>query len=225
VGVLSLKSTPDSRGSVMSAKSLWTPVLILAASIVVGSLAAPRMWQRRRQPYELITNPARPVPPVLWDAPAFRFVDQDGRSLSSEDLRGSVWIADFIFASCAGVCPAMSARMSKLQKEIGDPKVKFISFSVDPDHDTPEVLRGYGHGYGADGIRWRFLSTTKPAIYDVAAGMKLVAKPAEREDPILHSDRFVLIDQQGHVRGTYVSSDDEAMGKLLGDALYLANVH
>lgn len=207
----------------MSGKSLLAPVLILVASVLVGSLAAPRMWQRRRQPYEVITNSARPEPPVLWDAPAFSFVDQDGRAIGSRDLRGSVWVADFVFASCAGVCPAMSARMGKLQTEIGDASVKFISFSVDPDHDSPQVLKEYGRGFGADGLRWRFLSTRKDEIFDVAAGMKLAAKPAERENAILHSDRFVLVDRDGRVRGTYLSSDEESMRRLIEDAAFLAS--
>src|SRR5439155_18500727 len=123
----------DREALLMSAKSFLLPISILLASVLVGSLAAPRMWQRRRHPYELITDPARPAPPVLWDAPAFSFIDQDGRPVSSDDMRGSVWVADFVFASCAGVCPIMSARMGKLQQEITDPAVKFISFSVDPE--------------------------------------------------------------------------------------------
>jgi protein SCO1/2 len=159
--------------------------------------------------------------PVLFDAPAFSFVDQEGRRLTNRDLRGTVWVCDFIFTRRAGPCPLMTATMARLQRAI-DKDVKFVSFSIDPEFDSQAVLKQYADTYGADPVRWHFLATEKPAIFEVAAGMKLAAKDATTEQPILHSTKFLLIDAEGRVRSIYSSTDDGAMQRLMTDAVALA---
>jgi len=82
--------------------------------------------------YRLSRNANEPLP-VLWQVPEYRLVDQDGRTRTPEELRGSVWIADFIFTSCKSVCPVLSAKMVQVQRAISDPRLKFVSFSVDAE--------------------------------------------------------------------------------------------
>ncbi len=163
--------------------------------------------------------------PTLFSTPAFTLVDQSEKPVTHETLRGKPWIADFIFTNCAGPCPMMTAKMAQLQKELSGDAVRLVSFSVDPERDQPEVLKTYADRFEADSTRWHFLTTADGSaqpIYDVAAGMKLTAIGATQDDPILHSEKFLLVDAAGNVRGVYSSSDEQSMSKLVADASLLA---
>ena len=115
----------------------------------------------------------------------------------------------------------MTAKMSQLQKAIANPGIEFVSFSVDPDHDTPQVLKQYAKMWKADD-RWHFLSTDAENLAKTAAGMKTFVRPPEKDQPIQHSSIFILTDDHGNVRGVYDSSDSTAMQRLTIDALTLA---
>src|SRR5215831_15438130 len=121
--------------------------------------------------YRLSRNANEPLP-VLWQVPEYRLVDQDGRTRTPEELRGSVWIADFIFTSCKSVCPVLSAKMVQVQRAILDPRLKFVSFSVDPERDTPEALRAYAKRWAPDEPRWTLLANTKESLAALSKGMK-----------------------------------------------------
>jgi protein SCO1/2 len=166
-------------------------------------------------------QPGSPLP-VLWDAPAFSYVDENGRTFTSDDLRGHVWIADFFFTTCTSICPMMTLRMSQLQTLLGATDVQLVSFSVDPDHDKPAVLKEYAKGWKADETRWHFLSTDATHLLETAAGMKVFVQPPQKDQPIQHSGLFSLVDAQGKVRGVYDSSDIDALHRLGADALNLA---
>ena len=167
----------------------------------------------------------RPDPlPVYYDAPAFALTDQDGKPFGRDDLRGKVWVADFIFTTCPGACPKMTMKMSGLQKAVPARDVHFVSFTVDPDRDTPEVLKRYGQGFDADPNRWHFLTGEKSKLFDTAAGLKLTAAPAGQFGPeIVHAEKFLLIDGSGRVRGIYNSGDEQELKKLAADASLLAD--
>lgn len=161
--------------------------------------------------------------PVLWTAPSFSYLDQDGRRFTNTDLHGHVWIADFIYTQCTTACPIMTAKMILLQKSIHDPAVRFVSFSVDPAHDAPAVLKQYAGMWKGDESRWRLLSTEPAALQATAVGMKVaVESSSDPANPILHSSLFTLVDQQGRVRGVYDSADENAMKRLAADATALA---
>lgn len=188
-----------------------------------AALKSGENYLNQRPPAPPSDIPANPALQTLWDAPAFSLTDQEGRAITDRDLRGHVWVSDFIFTQCAGSCPVMTAKMASLQKAIDDPRVKLVSFSVDPDHDTPAALKAYGVKFGADFARWSFLSSPgRQAIWDVAKGMKIAAGQADTQDQLLHSDRFILTDPSGHVRGIYDSSDDSALKRLAADAVKLS---
>ena len=162
--------------------------------------------------------------PVLWEAPAFAYPDQNGHRITKEDLHGYVWIADFFFSSCTTICPIMTARMSQLQKAISTPRIHFVSFSVDPDHDTPAVLKQYSRMWEADDSRWHFLSTEKRTLAETAAGMKTFVHPPDKDTQIQHSSIFILVDGNGKVRGVYDGTESFALRRLTVDALTLAGV-
>jgi protein SCO1 len=160
--------------------------------------------------------------PILWQVPAFSYVDQSGHAVTDKDLRGHVWVSDFFFAACTSICPAMTLAMSQLQKTIANPGIEFISFDVDPDHDTPKVLADYAGMWHADNARWHFLSTDKKHLADTAAGMKTFVQPPTENSPIQHSSIFILADEEGNVRGVYDSTDSMALRQLSYDAMALA---
>lgn len=143
------------------------------------------------------------VLPVLADVPAFELVDQGGRPVTNESFLGRTWIADFFFTRCMGPCPVLSTTMSDLQDEIPS-EVAFVSFSMDPGYDTPEVLTEYAQRYDADLGRWTFLTGDAATIYDIPRGLGLAAEEGAGHDgTIIHSSRYLLIDPEGKVRGWY----------------------
>ncbi len=194
-------------------------VTCLWAVLVIGmtAMVASGLWMTadKTEVQGKATAAAAPAElPVLFAAPSFALKDQDGQAFGDQDLRGKPYVAAFIFTHCAGICPMMSGKMAKLQKAIPDSRVKLVSFTVDPERDTPEVLKEYGKKLGAEEGRWYFLTGTPQQMNGVVAGMKV----ASGDSPLNHSERFVLVDGEGRVRATYLSSDEESMGKLTADA-------
>ena len=155
--------------------------------------------------------------------PAFQLVNQNGQPFGSAQLAGKIWIADFIYTTCPGPCPMISSRMSELQKPLEKSDVHLVSFSVDPEKDTPQVLRGYAEKLQADPWRWDFLTGAKSAIYKLSHdGFKLAVSDGSDERGIpVHSTRMVLVDRQGQIRGYYDAAEVDAVTKLLADTNHL----
>jgi len=155
--------------------------------------------------------------------PPFQLVNQNGQLFGSAQLNGKIWIADFIFTSCRGPCPLISTRMSELQKPLEKTDVHLVSFSVDPETDTPEVLRGYAEKLHAEPKRWDFLTGPKPTIYKLSHdGFKLaISDGSDAEGIPVHSTRMVLVDRHGQIRGYYEGTEADAMTKLLADTNHL----
>jgi len=157
--------------------------------------------------------------PELWRVPAFSFPDQHEASIGPGALAGQVWIADFIFTTCTSVCPVLCAKMVMLQQQLRAPGLRFVSFSVDPEHDRPEVLARYAELWNPGESRWLLLSTDASGLASIADGMHVAVAPTgDAQNPILHSSLFFLVDQRGSVRGIYDSADDEALRRLVVDA-------
>jgi protein SCO1/2 len=151
--------------------------------------------------------------------PPFSFADQDGKRFTDGDLRGHVWIADFFYSQCTSACPMLTSKLLLLQKQLPSPKIRFVSFSVDPEHDTPDALKKYAELWQGDESRWRLLSTDPNGLSAVTRGMHVaVAASGDKDNPILHSTLFMLIDQQGTIRGLYDSIDNDALTRLVDDA-------
>ena len=161
--------------------------------------------------------------PRLGQLPNFRLLERGGGEITLRDLQGRRWVADFIFTQCGGTCPAMTARMARLRREVPE-DVRFVSITVDPAHDTREVLADYARRAGADS-RWLFLTGAQADLYRLSTeGFKLAAfelSPEERaaaaDGPFLHSAKFVLVDGEGTIRGYYDSDDEQEMQSLVRD--------
>lgn len=164
----------------------------------------------------------RPLPP-LGTVPPFEFTNQNDRAFGSADLKGKVWIADFIFTTCPGPCPIISSRMSELQKPLAKSDVHLVTFTVDPETDTPPVLREYAQRLEARDGRWDFLTGPKEKLYSfIRDGFKLGVSEGETEasDPI-HTTRAALVDRRGVIRGYYDMTSAEGPIKLLSDTRVL----
>lgn len=150
--------------------------------------------------------------PVIKEVPEFRGVNFDGSTVTDEDLRGKVWVAYFFFTSCSGPCPLMSSQASVLNTQFaGESDFRIVSFTVDPRHDTPEVLHKYAVRYGARADKWHFLRMSADSVTNVATqGFMQAASP---DDPSLHGTKYMLVDRQGKIRG-FFGQDDEEMNRL-----------
>lgn len=191
----------------------------------------------------IVTGDSRPVDasglPVLFDAPTFELVDQDGNRVRHTDFAGSPYVAAFMFTNCTTACPMMAGRFAELQRQISDSRVKLVSFTVDPERDTPEVLKDYLKRFRAEPGRWSFLTGTKEQMVAVERGfgVRLPRPPADprnnepntqvETDPMAllpHSDQFILVDARGRIRGLYDTKDDSAMARLREDSRRLAEL-
>jgi protein SCO1 len=169
---------------------------------------------------------AKSTLPRLSIVPEVTLTERSGAKLPLSDLKGKAWIADFIFTNCGGSCPIMSSTMASFQEQLKDVNnVLLVSFSVDPERDTPEALRDYADLYKASPSRWLFLTGEKEKInYLTRDGFHLAvaADSGSTIEPIIHSTMFVLVDRQGIIRGYYDSSDEKALGKIVADVRVLS---
>jgi protein SCO1/2 len=160
-------------------------------------------------------------PPTKYGmVPDFDLVERSNRKVTRQDLTGKVWVADFIFTTCGGICPVMTSNMKKLQDKLFA-DIRLVSFTVDPTKDTPEVLTEYANRYGADKDRWLFLTGDPESIQKLSVGgFKLAMDPTggTEVEPIVHSSRFVLIDREGFIRGYYGTEELTDLDRLIEDA-------
>src|SRR5688500_16242172 len=153
-----------------------------AALVLLGAVAA-ILLANREKPAPIALPSAQPragALPVMWPAPAFSLGDQNGATIDNGTLKGRVWIVDFIFTNCGHVCPRMTARRVELQKELTDPRISFLSFSVDPERDTAETRKTYAHKHGVDESRWHFVSAAnRAAAMKLAVAIKIARTPRD----------------------------------------------
>jgi protein SCO1/2 len=219
----SLRSLPVARDAAPRKRLVWS---LSVGAIGVALLSAGLLVVIARPPSGTVT-PRPSEPPVLAVVPAFQATRQDGKVVSQEDLVGKVWVANFVFTRCPNICPGLTAKMAGLQslslRRL--PSLQLVTFTVDPDHDTPEVLRAYGEKHDADFGRWWFLNATADVLENTLS--KGMLQPLERGDmkdldKVMHSSYFALIDKQLRVRGFYRFTEASASEALMQDAEALA---
>ena len=165
----------------------------------------------------------------LLKAPSFELLTHDGGKLSSEGLRGQIWVANFFFTRCTGPCPLLTSRMAELQQKLGRTRpgdVRLVSFTVDPANDTPEILSRYAEAIGANRERWVFLTGPVAQVQEVVGkGFLQPLMEGEWGEPV-HSVRIAVVDREGWIRSFQDGNDPEVVQKLLmdiGDLLREAN--
>ena len=172
------------------------------------------------------------------DVPFFALTERSGRRVTRDDLRGSVWVLDFVYTECTETCPTQSLAFAQLQREFAaDGNFRLVSITVDPAHDTPTVLQRYAERYGAT-ERWWFLTGDQRAIYCLARdGFRLAVSDPRSTDAaacgatswlapgaawashgsqglVMHSARFVLVDRQGRIRAYHLATDHDSLERL-----------
>ncbi len=198
-----------------AASRAWYATLILIPVLTAAGL----FWLRQLQVH---AHSSRTIS-SYGSVPAFQLTNQQGQPFGSAQLDGNIWIADFIFTSCPGPCPMISSRMSELQRPLENSDVHLVTFTVDPETDTPEILRGYSERLHARPGRWDFLTGPETAIYRlIRDGFKLgVSDGAEELGVPVHATRAALVDRRGAIRGYYDMTAPDTVTKLLADTSHL----
>ena len=173
-------------------------------------------------PKDAVLNAEGKYDTIYHTIPPFKFINQDGKSVSNEDLLGHIYVADFFFATCPTICPKMTTNMAYIQNKFKEKEdLRFISITVNPIDDTPEVLKEYANKVHADTKTWSFLTGNKDKIYDVAFKGFFVSTMKDSIAPggFLHSKMLILIDRKGRVRGYFDGTIYSEMKKDLTDAI------
>lgn len=163
--------------------------------------------------------------PSYVNLPPFILTERSGKNITNQDLAGKIWVADFIYTTCPGPCPLITASMAKLQDEVAhDPRVQLVTFTVDPQTDTPPVLAAYANKFAADPDRWWFLTGPEKSLYAlIQNGFYQVVQdnrglpPQAGQFQVTHSTKLALVDAEGEVRGFYDGVGTDGRTALLHD--------
>jgi protein SCO1/2 len=175
-----------------------------------------------------ILKPAQTLPvygPTADNAEAhkvgsFSLTSQSGQKISNETVKGKIYVADFFFTTCHGICPRMSSQMQRVYEHYkGNQSVLFLSHTVNPGYDSVPVLADYAARHGADAKQWLFLTGDKKEIYDLARHSYLVdaSEGNGGAEDFVHTQNFALVDRNLHIRGYYDGTDSLDVDKLIGD--------
>lgn len=200
---------PSGSGIVWKVTLILIPLVTLALLLWLRNVEVAALRQRTVSSYGTV--------------PSFQLTNQNGQPFGSAQLAGKIWIADFIYTTCPGPCPMISSRMSELQRPLEKTDVHLVSFSVDPEKDTPDVLHRYAEKLQVESGRWDFLTGPKSAIYKLSHdGFKLaVSDGSDAQGIPVHSTRIVLVDRHGQIRGYYDATEADAVTKLVADTNHL----
>lgn len=156
----------------------------------------------------------------IQEVPDFALTERSGKTVTRADLAGKVWVAGFVFTRCTGPCPKVTANMKRLQDMLAGTDAKLVTFTVDPDYDTPEVLASYANAVGARADRWWMLTGPKEAIDALTPKLlPRTQRAAPGEAPIgqqvAHQTRLCVVDGAGRIRGIYSGEGDEHLALIV----------
>ncbi|WP_106133825.1 SCO family protein [Mongoliibacter ruber] len=151
----------------------------------------------------------------------FQFTNQEGKEISNSSTDGKVYVADFFFTTCPTICPIMKTQMLRVYDKFKDqPDFMILSHTLDPEHDTEELLNDFAAKIGVeDDNTWHFLTGDQEKIFEIGQTSYLTTAMAEKDEPggILHSGAFVLVDQKGRIRGVYDGTKEDQVNRLMRD--------
>lgn len=158
---------------------------------------------------------------TIWHKiPDFSFLDENGEIVTEAYIDGNIVVVDFFFATCPSICIPMSTNLSKIQNHFKNASnVKILSHTVNPEHDTPQVLKAYAKSYDADATKWKFVTGDKKALYKQArVGYYITVLDGDGgENDFIHSEKLVLIDKNRNIRGFYRGTVEEDISVLISD--------
>ena len=154
----------------------------------------------------------------------FEFYNQNGNYIKSSEIKGGIWVVEYFFATCKGICPTMNSQLKRVQKAYKDDEsVKIMSFTVDPENDTIEALKKYAVEHDAIDGKWHFFTGDRADLYELARKSFFLLKPAEAENldyaggDFMHTNNFVLIDSKRRIRGYYDGTNPDEVDELIAD--------
>ncbi len=207
-------------------KSLILILILLVPSLAYLVLTTGKHNIKKLQYFGPKSLAANGKDTIYHTIPAFSLTDQDGKPFGDKDLNNKIYVANFFFTSCPTICPKMQTLMKKIQdtddfKKLND--FKLVSFTVDPDNDTPEKLKEFSNLIKAEKNRWYFLTGNRDSIYDLAyKGFMVNAMEDKKADGgFLHSDIMLLIDKEKRVRGIYEGTSYKDVKRLIDEAKVL----
>ena len=205
-----LSSRPGAFGRLMSRPAFWVVLVLLLALVPL----AQGMSRSLPDP-----------PPTLYTLPSFELTNEKGHRYGTADLEGKVWVASFVFTSCPSICPELMEKMQQVQHRTRNAgaAVQLVTFTVDPENDTPEKLHTYARRFAASPYRWVFLTGDLSAIESTIVDGFHLAMGKDEDFQLFHSERFVLIDQKGAIRG-YYEATDEGVEELSQDITLVLNL-
>ncbi len=217
----------------MKVKKTWFKLIVLFVILLSPGLLYLGLTKGRHNllilpifgPKEVSTstiNNKTVIDTIYHTIPSFIFTDQNGTTVTEETIKGKMVVVEYFFSKCMGICPKMRTQLIRVQghtEKMDD--VILLSFTVDPENDTLEVLKEYAKSAGAITNKWHFLTGQKKALYGLARkGFFLGAQEGDKslgEEAFLHSDMFVLIDKEKRIRGYYTGTDKDEVDKLIDD--------
>jgi len=208
-----------------------TTIRLLPALVCLGlwTVCSPSGTDRKL-PYigqhsvtERVVDGKTVVDTVYHRIPDFSFLNQDSATITHRDFEGKVYVANFFFTHCPSICPTMQRNLLKVhEKHKGDPRVAFLSHSIDFRHDSPSVLKSYAEKLGADNGQWQFATGSKQAVYGISEHYLVFTKEDETAPGGYdHQGYLVLVDKDRHIRGAYDGTNDGQVARLFADLAVL----
>lgn len=193
-------------------------ILLISCDQVKTSYELPILGQS--QIIEKTVNGKIVMDTVYHTIADFSFVDQDSSVVTNETFEGKVYVADFFFTSCPTICPIMKQQMLRVYEEFEDnPKVAFLSHSIDPTHDTVAVLHDFAEKLGVNSDKWHFVTGDKDEIYEIGEKSYMVVANEDENAPggFIHSGAFLLVDTKRRIRGVYDGTVPDQVDILIND--------
>lgn len=200
------ESLDTTTAEIPKAVLFWAAMLLVVAGLLAFWVAQKYLAAPPKPGNQAVLESPE-IPPGEWVS-SFTLHERNGKEVGSEDLKGTVWVANFFYSTCPGSCRQQTMLVSSLEKDLRDKGVRFVSITCDPKHDTPEVLREYAHDFNASNDWW-FL--TGDLLYIRRVGAEFFRLAVSEKG---HQDRLAVVDKWGNVRGRFNWHDELQMEKL-----------
>lgn len=206
----------------MNRMSSWRVAIVVFCLLVAGLAGVVQYRAVMRAQRDEESNSATEVD--LGPVGDFTLTERDGSQVSRDDLKGKVWVASFVFTCCTTQCPQISGTMAQLHQELAtQPDARLVTFTVDPERDTPEKLKQYANSFGADAKRWLFLTGPREDLYKLiekSFHLTVMQNEGAARTPgneVLHDFRLVVVDRRGHIRGYFDGRRVDGQGNAIND--------